>query len=213
MQKTNNELYNSFLTTLNVPEWSLPYLMSDTPWDDLDDDDKQNLMEFKADWRIVSFTGSKFYTRSTAFGLACTCIPAQCMPRDLVDMRSYGPSTGRIGGNNLVYAIHGRGKNRHYAVQGSGFRLDGRLNLQTAAHALYNHFKTSTAKGFMIFTNGWLLYTSNEEFTHDFSVLACTETVQKLKETRVQGRKHFYLNAVSMMTFSVPPIRKTLITH
>lgn len=33
MKAIKNEVYTSFVRTLNVPEWSLPYLLGDTPWE------------------------------------------------------------------------------------------------------------------------------------------------------------------------------------
>lgn len=210
MKATKNEVYMSFVRTLNVPEWSLPYLLGDTPWEELEDDDRVNLENFRASYEILSFSGSKFFTRSVAFGLACTVVPAQCIPACLVDLRSYAQGAGRIGQDNIVFPIYGGCKNYH-AVSAAGFRLDGRMNLQSAAQTVYGHYKNAlqngTVAGFMIFSNGQLLLTTNEAFTHNFKVIVGRDPIQKLKGNRDTG---FHLVPVSLQTACARPSRKAL---
>lgn len=210
MKTTKNEVYTSFIQTLNIPEWSLPYLLGDTPWDELDDEDRVNLENFRASYEILSFSGQKFCTRSVAFGLACTVVPAQCIPVSLMDLRSYAQGSGRIGQDNIVFPVYGGCKNYH-AVFAAGFRLDGRLNLKSAAHAVYSHYKNSmligNVQGFMIFGNGQLLLTTNEAFTQNFKVIVGRDPIQKLKGSRDTG---FHLVPVSLPTECSRPSRKTL---
>lgn len=148
MKATKNEVYMSFVRTLNVPEWSLPYLLGDTPWEELEDDDRVNLENFRASYDAVS---------------------------------------------------------------AAGFRLDGRMNLQSAAQTVYGHYKNAlqngTVAGFMIFSNGQLLLTTNEAFTHNFKVIVGRDPIQKLKGNRDTG---FHLVPVSLQTACARPSRKTL---